>query len=77
MNVWKKLVYGNVAVEFLADKFLKNHLLQNPRKIESKNLSHIWIPFSVSDGQKVMKNRSVLQGLCGWRVTEFDQLSGI
>lgn len=36
-------------------KFLKNHLLQIFEKIENGNLSYIWMPFSVSDGEKRIK----------------------
>lgn len=36
-------------------RFLKNHLLQIGQKIQNGNLSYIWMPFSVSDGTKIIK----------------------
>ena len=36
-------------------RFLKTHLSQIGKKIESRDWSHIWMPFSVSDGKKAVK----------------------
>lgn len=36
-------------------RFLKTHLLQLNKKIEYGNLSYVWIPYSVSDGNKTTR----------------------